>query len=196
MWAIEGLQQIKAASKGGTRRCCPDPVQAAARHARHSPAAAGPGTRSWECLSLLEGGLLPLGALALHSGELGATQPQAFWQPWLVQAPSPLPRAVEGAAAPSFPFSLSPWCASGSGHGWRDPLPNGAGAAHWTPTVTLLLLFVALCRRCSSSSPGPSFPHPVLPPSTLQGDRAGRSILRPLPVRQIGLELAGGLRSY
>lgn len=105
----------------------------------------------------------------------------------------------EGAGAPSFQTHTFPqlmvliWLwpqleKSSSQQGWGCLL-----ATNCDPPA---LLSMTLCRRCSYSSPGPSLLHPILPPITLKGNWAGCNISRPLPVRQIGLELAGGLRSY
>lgn len=69
-------------------------------------------------------------------------------------------------------------------------------ATYGEPTLTLLLISVTLCRRCFCSLPGSSCLHPRWTPSVLLGDGGGHSILRPLPLHQIGLELAGGLRTY
>lgn len=208
MWATERLQHIDPASSAGTRHCCPDPAQTAARHSA-APRAAGPALLGQapvpgNVCPCWKGDSCPLGAFAfqlrtLSSDALGGCSALSpMCSAAMAYANCPLcPHVWEELELhpPRHSSSLSWWCSSSSGHSWTGPLPNRAGAAYWPPTVTLLLFSMTL--------EGAPIPHvvqvscsPFCRPVHCRENWAGCSISRPLPVRQIGLELAGGLRSY
>lgn len=169
MWAIECLQQIKAASKGETRHCCPDPVQTAAMPGSCRSCSAWPGARSWKCPSPVQGGLLPT------RSPLGDedTQPQCFGELEAAQRSAPGVLAavacadfVPGGAAalsvlPNVHFLSAEGAHPALATAGEVPFPTGLGL----PTVTLLLFPMTLCQRCSCSSPGPSFPAPFCHPA-------------------------------